>query len=64
MPMSPPEVPVHRIDASASLTFVRDKQSVIAFAAIFPTAGLYRLYLQFRHEGGVRTVEFTVEVQR
>jgi hypothetical protein len=36
----------------------------IAFAATFPTAGRYRLYLQFRHEGSVRTVEFTVEVER
>ncbi|HEX6601954.1 MAG TPA: hypothetical protein VF030_04880 [Solirubrobacterales bacterium] len=36
----------------------------IAFAATFPTAGRYRLYLQFRHEGVVRTVEFTVEVPR
>ena len=36
----------------------------IPFAATFPTAGRYRLYLQFRHEGVVRTVEFTVEVSR
>ncbi|HEX6151958.1 MAG TPA: hypothetical protein VFZ19_00400 [Solirubrobacterales bacterium] len=36
----------------------------IAFAATFPTAGRYRLYLQFKHEGIVRTAEFTVEVPR
>jgi hypothetical protein len=36
----------------------------IAFAATFPTAGRYRLYLQFKHEGRVRTAEFTVEVPR
>jgi hypothetical protein len=36
----------------------------VAFAATFPTAGRYRLYLQFRHEGVVRTAEFTVEVPR
>jgi hypothetical protein len=36
----------------------------IAFAATFPTAGRYRLYLQFRHESAVRTAEFTVEVGR
>ncbi|HKO38374.1 MAG TPA: hypothetical protein VJU14_08405 [Solirubrobacterales bacterium] len=36
----------------------------IVFAATFPTAGRYRLYLQFKHEGAVRTVEFTVEVPR
>lgn len=36
----------------------------IVFDATFPTAGRYRLYLQFKHEGVVHTVEFTVEVQR
>ena len=36
----------------------------IVFAATFPTAGRYRLYLQFRHEGSVHTAEFTVEVGR
>ncbi|HST69155.1 MAG TPA: hypothetical protein VLI94_05810 [Solirubrobacterales bacterium] len=36
----------------------------IAFAATFPTAGRYRLYLQFKHAGAVRTAEFTVEVPR
>jgi hypothetical protein len=36
----------------------------IAFAATFPTAGRYRLYLQFKHAGVVRTAEFTVEVPR
>ena len=32
----------------------------IEFEATFPSAGRYRLYLQFRHEGRVRTAEFTV----
>ena len=36
----------------------------IVFAATFPTAGHYRLYLQFRHEGVVQTTEFTVVVPR
>lgn len=36
----------------------------IVFEATFPTAGRYRLYLQFKHEGAVRTAEFTVEVPR
>lgn len=36
----------------------------IVFEAEFPTAGRYRLYLQFRHEGVVRTAEFTLEVPR
>jgi len=34
----------------------------IGFAATFPTAGRYRLFLQFRHEGRVQTVGFTQEV--
>ncbi len=34
----------------------------ISFGTTFPTAGLYRLYLNFAHEGSVRTAEFTVEV--
>jgi hypothetical protein len=38
--------------------------NVIPFSGHFPTAGRYRLYLQFKHEGQVRTVEFTVEVER
>jgi hypothetical protein len=32
----------------------------IEFAATFPTAGRYRLYLQFKHDGTVHTAEFTV----
>jgi hypothetical protein len=36
----------------------------VAFAATFPTAGRYRLYLQFKHAGAVHTAEFTVEVLR
>jgi hypothetical protein len=36
----------------------------IAFAATFPTPGRYRLYLQFKHEGVVQTVQYTVEVPR
>jgi hypothetical protein len=34
----------------------------IGFAATFPTAGRYRLFLQFKHEGRVHTVAFTREV--
>jgi hypothetical protein len=34
----------------------------IGFAATFPTAGRYRLFLQFKHEGRVETVAFTKEV--
>ena len=32
----------------------------IAFVAEVPSAGTYRLYLDFRHGGAVRTAEFTV----
>lgn len=32
------------------------------FAATFPTTGRYRLFLQFKHDGHVRTVAFTQEV--
>ena len=38
--------------------------NAISFEATFPTAGRYRLYLQFKHEGVVRTAEFTVVVSR
>ncbi|MGR7000155.1 hypothetical protein ACU686_22275 [Yinghuangia aomiensis] len=34
----------------------------ISFHAEAPSAGTYRLYLDFRHEGVVRTAEFTVTV--
>ncbi len=36
----------------------------IEFAAEYSSAGRYRLYLQFRHHGRVRTAEFTQQVNR
>lgn len=36
----------------------------LRFATTFPTAGRYRLYLNFAHGGEVRTAEFTVEVPK
>ncbi len=36
----------------------------ISFATEFPTAGRYRLFLQFKHEGAVHTAAFTREVSR
>ncbi len=36
----------------------------IPFAATFPTPGRYRLFLQFRAAGRVRTVDYTLEVPR
>ena len=35
----------------------------VGFEATFPTAGRYRLFLQFKHEGRVQTVAFTQEVR-
>ena len=35
----------------------------VGFAATFPTAGKYRLFLQFKHGGRVQTVAFTQEVK-
>ena len=34
----------------------------LAFHAVFPSMGRYRLFLQFAHEGRMRTAGFTVEV--
>ena len=39
-----------------------DDPSRIRFGAELPTPGRYRLFLQFRHDGAVRTVAFTLEV--
>jgi hypothetical protein len=39
-----------------------DDPSRIRFGAELPSAGRYRLFLQFRHDGAVRTVAFTLEV--
>jgi len=36
----------------------------VGFAATFPTAGRYRLFLQVKVDGRVRTVDYTVEVGR
>ena len=36
----------------------------IDFAATFPTVGRYRLFLQFKTGGDVRTVDYTLEVPR
>jgi len=36
----------------------------VTFAATFPTAGRYRLFLQFQVDGRVQTVAFTHEVRR
>jgi hypothetical protein len=38
--------------------------SAVSFATEFPTAGRYRLFLQFKHRGEVHTAAFTREVTR
>jgi hypothetical protein len=43
---------------------VHPDEDELAFMAEFPSAGRYRLYLQFKHEGRVHTAEFTQEVSR
>ncbi|MTD47545.1 hypothetical protein GKE82_25405 [Conexibacter sp. W3-3-2] len=49
---------VHPLEETATQT------DQIRFAATFPTAGRYRLFLQFKTDGAVRTVDYTVEVPR
>jgi hypothetical protein len=34
----------------------------IEFHAVFPSMGFYKLFLQFAHEGRLRTVDFTMEI--
>lgn len=41
-----------------------DDPGVIRFGASLPSAGRYRLFLQFKHDGRVRTVAHTLEVSR
>jgi hypothetical protein len=42
---------------------VHPLEDSVRFEATFPTAGRYRLFLQFQHEGRVQTVAFTHEVR-
>jgi len=41
-----------------------DHENEVSFAATFPSAGRYRLFLQFKTEGEIRTVAYTMEVPR
>ena len=43
---------------------VHPDEDSLAFMAEFPSAGRYRLYLQFKHHGRVHTAEFTQQVTR
>ena len=49
---------------SPSCTCTRDARAARSASAEFPTAGRYRLFLQFKHDGRVHTVAFTQEVAR
>jgi hypothetical protein len=40
-----------------------DEGDAVGFDATFPTAGRYRLFLQFKHAGRVQTAAFTLEVR-
>lgn len=35
----------------------------ISFVATFPQAGLYKIFVQFQHEGNVLATDFVVEVK-
>lgn len=53
----------HGDDASADAP-KHEADSEATFAATFPTAGRYRLFLQIRVDGRIRTTDYTVEVAR
>jgi len=48
-------------DGDLAYLHVHADEERLAFEADFPTAGSYRLFLQFKHGGEVRTAAFTVD---
>lgn len=50
-------------DGDLGYLHVHADEERLAFEADFPTAGDYRLFLQFRHGGKVRTAAFTVHAE-
>jgi hypothetical protein len=50
-------------DGDLAYLHVHADEESLAFEADFPTEGAYRLFLQFRHGGEVRTAEFTVDAE-
>jgi hypothetical protein len=50
-------------DGDLGYLHVHADEERLAFAADFPAPGAYRLFLQFRHGGSVRTATFTVNVE-
>ena len=50
-------------DGDLAYLHVHADEDRLEFEADFPTPGAYRLFLQFRHDGEVRTAAFTVEAE-
>jgi hypothetical protein len=50
-------------DGDLAYLHVHPEQDRLLFETEFPTAGTYRLYLQFDHGGTVRTGELTVRAE-
>ena len=50
-------------DGDLAYLHVHADEDRLAFEADFPTAGAYRLFLQFEHGGEVRTASFTVDAE-
>jgi len=48
-------------DGDLAYLHVHADEERLEFEADFPTAGAYRLFLQFKHDGEVRTAAFTVD---
>jgi hypothetical protein len=51
-------------DGDLAFLHVHPDEDELRFMAEFPSAGRYRLFLQFRVDGRVHTAEFTMEVSR
>jgi hypothetical protein len=49
-------------DGDLAYLHVHADEERLSFESDFPTPGAYRLFLQFRHDGEVRTAAFTVDV--
>lgn len=50
-------------DGDLAYLHVHADEERLSFEADFPTAGAYRLFLQFQHGGEVRTAAFTVDAE-
>jgi hypothetical protein len=51
-------------DGDLAYLHVHADEERLAFEAELPTAGAYRLFLQFRHRGDVRTAAFTIDASQ